>query len=149
MENKGYNDLVGSPNAPFLNSLINTYGFANNYFARPTAACRTTTRSSAEQLRVTWNCATACIDVPKADTLPGQLDAAGLTWRSYAQGPGAGASPLVSAGGYAFDETGFPAFKFIFDDEGLRQGAHRPARADGRRPAIGGHLSGLRLVRCQ
>ena len=25
MENKGVNDIVGSPNAPYLNSLINTY----------------------------------------------------------------------------------------------------------------------------
>ena len=28
LENKGFTDIVGSPNAPYLNSLINTYGFA-------------------------------------------------------------------------------------------------------------------------
>lgn len=33
MENKGYDDIVGSPDAPFLNSLINAYEFANNYYA--------------------------------------------------------------------------------------------------------------------
>ena len=30
MENKGYNDILGSPDAPYLNSLINAYGFADN-----------------------------------------------------------------------------------------------------------------------
>ena len=33
MENKGYDSIVGSPNAPYLNSLINAYGFADNYYA--------------------------------------------------------------------------------------------------------------------
>jgi hypothetical protein len=118
MENKGYNDLLGSPNAPFLNSLINTYGFANNYFALTHGSLPNYYPIiGGDNFGVTWNCATACIDVPKADTLPGQLDAAGLTWRSYAQSLEPGASPLVSAGDYAFDETGFPAFKFIFDNE--------------------------------
>ena len=32
MENKGYDQIVGSPNAPFLNSLINAYGFADDYY---------------------------------------------------------------------------------------------------------------------
>jgi hypothetical protein len=32
MENKGYEDILGSPNAPFINSLINAYGFADNYY---------------------------------------------------------------------------------------------------------------------
>ncbi|HEV2339700.1 MAG TPA: alkaline phosphatase family protein [Patescibacteria group bacterium] len=33
MENKSYSDIVGSPNAPYINSLIHTYSFADNYFA--------------------------------------------------------------------------------------------------------------------
>jgi acid phosphatase len=33
MENKSYSDIVGSPNAPYINSLIHKYSFANNYFA--------------------------------------------------------------------------------------------------------------------
>ena len=32
MENKGYDDILGSPNAPFINSLINACGFADNYY---------------------------------------------------------------------------------------------------------------------
>ena len=33
MENKGVDDIVGSPNAPYINSLINTEDYDSNYFA--------------------------------------------------------------------------------------------------------------------
>src|ERR1700744_1053987 len=33
MENKGVDNIVGSPNAPYINSLINDDGYASNYFA--------------------------------------------------------------------------------------------------------------------
>ncbi len=33
MENHGYNDIIGSPSAPYVNSLANLYGLATNYFA--------------------------------------------------------------------------------------------------------------------
>ena len=33
MENHGVGDILGSPNAPYINALINTYGYANNYYA--------------------------------------------------------------------------------------------------------------------
>lgn len=118
MENKGYSDILGSPNAPFTNSLINAYGFANNYYALTHGSLPNYYPIiGGDNFGVTWNCATACIDVPAANTLPGQLDAAGLVWRSYAQSLEPGANPLVSGGDYAFDETGFPAYQFIFDNE--------------------------------
>lgn len=117
MENKGYDDILGSPNAPFTNSLINAYGFANNYYALTHGSLPNYYPIiGGDNFGVTWNCATACIDVPKENTLPGQLDAAGLVWRAYAQSLAPGGNPLVSEGEYAFDETGFPAYQFIYDD---------------------------------
>ena len=117
MENKGYTNIVGSPNAPFLNSLINAYGFADNYYALTHGSLPNYYPIiGGDNFGITYNCATACIDVPKEDTLPGQLEAEGLTWKSYAQGLTPGGNPLVSEGEYAFDETGFPAYQFIFDD---------------------------------
>ena len=41
------------------------------------------------------------------------LDNAGLTWRSYAQGFEAGMNPLESSGEYAVDETAFPAYTYF------------------------------------
>jgi len=117
MENKGYTNIVGSPNAPFTNSLINAYGFADNYYALTHGSLPNYYPIiGGDNFGITYNCATACIDVSKDATLPGQLDDAGLTWKSYAQGLTPGGNPLVSEGEYAFDETGFPAYQFIFDD---------------------------------
>lgn len=117
MENKGYTNIVGSPDAPFLNGLINAYGFANNFFALTHGSLPNYyPMIGGDNYGITYNCATACIDVPKADTLVGQIEQAGLTWKSYAQGLTPGADPTVSSGDYAFDETGFPAYSFIGTD---------------------------------
>lgn len=32
MENKGAGDILGSPNAPYINSLVNAYGYGSNYY---------------------------------------------------------------------------------------------------------------------
>ena len=112
MENKGYDDILGSPNAPFLNSLINAFGFAGNYYGL-------THPSSPNYYPIvggtdfgkTYNCATPCIDA--STTLVSNIDDADKVWRSYAQSLAPGASPLVSAGDYSVDQTVFPAFTSI------------------------------------
>ncbi|MGV0991359.1 MAG: alkaline phosphatase family protein [Mycobacterium sp.] len=114
MENKGYDDIVGSPNAPFLNSLINAYGFADNYYALTHGSLPNYYPIvGGTDFGKTYNCKDACIDSTGQPTLVSNIDAAGLTWRSYAQGLVAGDDPLVSSGEYAVDETPFPAFTSI------------------------------------
>ena len=119
MENKGYNDIVGSPNAPFLNSLINTFGFADNYYALTHGSLPNYYPIvGGTDYGITYNCKTACIDSSSTPTLVSNIDSAGKTWRSYAQGLVAGANPLVSSGDYAVDETPFPAFTSIANNPG-------------------------------
>ena len=116
MENKGYNDIVGSPNAPFLNSLINNFGFADNYYALTHGSLPNYYPIvGGTDFGKTYNCKNACITSTEP-TLVSNIDAAGLTWRSYAQGLEPGADPLVSSGEYAVDETPFPAFESIASD---------------------------------
>ena len=113
MENKGYDDIVGSPNAPFLNSLINNFGFADNYYALTHGSLPNYYPIvGGTDFDITYNCKNACI-TSTDPTLVSNIDAAGLTWRSYAQGLEPGADPLVSSGEYAVDETPFPAFESI------------------------------------
>ena len=117
MENKGYDDIVGSPNAPFLNSLINNFGFADNYYALTHGSLPNYyPMLGGTDFNITYNCKTACIDDSATSTLFSNIDAAGKTWRSYAQSLEPGASPLVSSGEYAFDETAFPAFSSIYNN---------------------------------
>lgn len=117
VENKGYDDIVGSPNAPFLNSLINAYGLADNYYALTHGSLPNYYPIvGGTDFGITYNCKTACIDSTGTATLVSNVDDAGQTWRSYAQGLTPGADPLVSSGEYAADETPFPAFTSIAND---------------------------------
>ena len=52
MENKSANDIVGSPNAPYVNSLLNTHGHATDYHALTHPSDRTTPRFWADQILV-------------------------------------------------------------------------------------------------
>jgi len=114
-ENKGYDDIVGSPNAPFLNSLINAYGFADNYYALTHGSSPNYYPIvGGTDFGLTYNCGTPCIDA--STTLVSNIDDAGKTWRSYAQGLIPGDSPLVSTDTYQFGETVFPAFTSIAND---------------------------------
>jgi hypothetical protein len=114
MENKGYDDIVGSPNAPFLNSLINAYGLADNYYGLTHPSLPNYyPLVGGTDFGLTYNCETPCIDA--ATTLVSNIDAAGKTWRGYAQSmpyPGA----LGPSGDYSPEQLPFLAFKGIGDN---------------------------------
>lgn len=115
MENKGYDSIVGSPNAPFLNSLINGYGFANNYYAITHPSLPNYyAMVGGTDFGKTYNCPDVCIDDP--DALVFNIDNAGKTWRGYAQSMTPG-QPLVSQGDYSTDQLPFPAFAGIGDNQ--------------------------------
>ena len=115
VENKGYDDIVGSRNAPFLNSLINSYGFADNYYALTHGSSPNYYPIvGGTDFGLTYNCASPCIDA--STTLVSNIDNAGKTWRAYAQSLAPGADPIVSSGDYAFGETAFPSFTSIAND---------------------------------
>ena len=42
MENHEYGSIIGSPSAPYINSLAGKYALLTNYYARPTRPSRTT-----------------------------------------------------------------------------------------------------------
>jgi hypothetical protein len=115
MENKGYNDIVNSTKAPFLNSLISAYGHANNYYGltHPSLPNYYPVIGGTD-FGLTYNCATPCIDADT--TLVSNIIDAGKTWKGYAQSLQPGANPLVAAGDYSPDQLPFPAFKSIAND---------------------------------
>jgi hypothetical protein len=115
MENKGYDDIVGSPNAPFLNSLINAYGLANNYYAVTHPSLPNYYAIAGGQVYgKTYNCASVCINDP--NNLAFTMDHAGVTWAAYAQGMTLG-QPLVATADYSPDQTPWPAFAGIGDNQ--------------------------------
>ncbi len=111
MENKGYDSIVGSPNAPYLNSLINAFGFANNYYAITHPSLPNYyAMAGGTDFGKTYNCPDVCID---ANSLMEEIDGAGKTWAGYAQSLEAGENPLVASGGYSPDQLPFPAFQYV------------------------------------
>lgn len=120
LENKGYKDIVGSPNAPYLNSLIDTYGVAANYYAltHPSDPNYYPILGGSD-FGLSYNCATNCID---ATNLADRIESAGKTWAGYAQGMSA-AGPYVSTSDYAPDQLPFLAYRDIYNDE-ARATAH-------------------------
>ena len=84
MENKSANDIVGSPNAPYVNSLLNTPGHAADYHAltHPSDPNYTPILGGSD-FGINYNCPANCITAPNlADT----VEAAGKTWAGYVQG---------------------------------------------------------------
>ena len=105
---------------PFLNSLINAYGLADNYYALTHGSSPNYYPIvGGTDYGITYNCASPGIDA--STTLVSNIDDAGKTWRSYAQGLTPGASPLVSTDSYQFGETVFPAFTSIANDPAYAQ----------------------------
>jgi len=106
MENKGFGDIVGSPNAPYLNSLINTYGFASNYYAltHPSDPNYYPIIGGTD-FGFNYNCPANCFDAPN---LTDNIEAAGLKWAGYAEGGGGYTTPT--------DRLPFLAFSDIYND---------------------------------
>jgi Phosphoesterase family len=113
MENKGVNDIVGSPNAPYINSLINSNPYADNYFALGHPSDPNYIRPlGGSDFGLDYNPTGNVID---ANSLMQEMDQAGISWAGYAQSmptPG----DLVSSGDYSVDELPFAQFNYVFDN---------------------------------
>src|SRR5277367_3734055 len=113
MENKGVGDIVGSPNAPYINSLINTEDYDSNYFALGHPSDPNYIRPlGGSDFGLDYNPAGNVID---ANSLMQEMDQAGISWAGYAQGmpfPG----DLTSSGDYAVDQLPFAQFSYVFDN---------------------------------
>ncbi|TGD89419.1 phosphoesterase [Mycolicibacterium sp. CH28] len=109
MENHGVGDIVGSPNAPYINSLINAYGYAQNYYAltHPSDPNYYPILGGSD-FGVNYNCAADCFNEPNLAT---ELDNSGKSWAAYQQGGGGYSSPT--------DRTPFLAFQDIYNNQAL------------------------------
>lgn len=109
MENHGVGDIVGSPNAPYINSLINSYGNATNYYAltHPSDPNYWPILGGSD-FGVNYNCSSDCFDAPN---LADEIITAGKNWAAYQFGGGGYSEPN--------DRTPFLAFHDIFTNPDL------------------------------
>ncbi len=82
MENTSFSSLIGNPNAPFINSVAATSGFATNYFgvAHPSQPNYIAATSGSTHGVVDDNDIT--INVPN---IVDQIEGSGRTWKAYMQ----------------------------------------------------------------
>jgi Phosphoesterase family len=113
MENKGVDDIVGSPNAPYINSLINTEDYDSNFYALGHPSDPNYFRIlGGSDFGIDYNAAGNVIDAPN---LMQEMDQAGISWAGYAQGmptPG----DITSSGDYAVDQLPFAQFSYVYDN---------------------------------
>jgi len=113
LENKGVGDIVGSPNAPYINSLINSEPYDSNYYALGHPSDPNYIRIvGGSDFGIDYNPTGNVID---ANSLMQEMDQAGISWAGYAQGmpyPG----DLTSSGNYAVDQLPFAQFSYVYDN---------------------------------
>jgi phospholipase C len=108
MENHDYAEIVGSSNAPYINSLIAQYGLAKSYMdsgVHPSLPNYLTMISGAPQYSGGIDVEPTQSPFPvNAQNLGTQLEAAGIAWRSYQESMGSAcalAGVSNAAGNYA------------------------------------------------
>lgn len=115
MENKGYTNIVGSPNAPVINSYFNTYGSANQMYAitHPSTPNYSAVVGGSD-FNINYDCDENCVDAPN---LSNTIADAGKTWAAYEQ----------NGGGYTnAGELGFLTFSNIYNNPDLVNANIRP-----------------------
>jgi hypothetical protein len=129
LENTSYSSVVGSANAPYLNSLINSYGLATNYMdsgTHPSLPNYLYMTSGATQYPGIVDCQpTGSCDLIYSfpvdqDNLGHQLTAAGVPWRAYMDSMGAGVTCLLTdASPYATKHNPFVYYTDIQSNTSL------------------------------
>ena len=105
MENRHWDEIKDSPDAPYLNSLLPQAAWCDHYtnpFGTHPSEADYIWLEAGDNLGLTTNddpSATNSLDT--RDHLVTQLDAAGVSWRAYEEGISGADCPIVSSGNYA------------------------------------------------
>ncbi len=112
MENKGVDDIVGSPNAPYLNKLIDTEDYDSNFFALSHPSDPNYIRvMGGSDFGIDYNPDT---DVVKAPSLMQEMDQAGVSWASYDQGIAPGTTDITPSD--SVNATPFGLFSYVYNN---------------------------------
>jgi hypothetical protein len=108
MENKGVGEIVGSPNAPYINQLIANYGYASNYYGltHPSDPNYYPIIGGSD-FGFNYNCPSNCFPAGTPN-LANNIELAGKTWAGYMEGGGGYSTPT--------DRLPFLAFADIYNN---------------------------------
>jgi hypothetical protein len=114
MENKEYGDVIGNPDAPYVNSLAARYGLASSYFAvgHPSLP-NYLALVGGSTFGITSDCTDCAVD---HSNLVDQLERAGISWRAYMEDLPSPCFDGASSNGYAKKHDPFMYFDDVSRD---------------------------------
>lgn len=81
LENKEYEQVLGSPQAPYLNNLAQQYGLATNYYGiRHPSLPNYLALTGGDTFGITSDCIDCTVDAPN---IVDQFEGAGKSWKAY------------------------------------------------------------------
>jgi hypothetical protein len=115
-ENHSIGQIIGSPQAPFLNRLATKGTLLTSYFAITHPSLPNyIAMVSGDTQGITSDCGGCNVDAPN---LADQLETAGISWKAYMEGLPAPCSDVDTAGNYAKKHDPFMYFDSIRGDPG-------------------------------
>ena len=119
LENHDYSQIIGNPRLPFLNSLINTRATADSYYANTHPSIGNYFMLTTGQIITNDDSYNGTVS---ADNLVRELNAAGKSWRVYAQSLPSAGFLGAGAGAYVKKHNPFAYFSDVANDPA--QAAH-------------------------
>jgi phospholipase C len=118
MENKGFDQIIGNPDAPTINSLVWHYAFLTNYYAiaHPSEPNYLALASGSTQGILT-DCTICAVNAPN---LTDTLGAAGISWKLYAEDIPSPGFNGITFGLYARKHVPFLYFDDVLDNPSRR-----------------------------
>jgi len=119
MENNDWADIKGSRSAPYLNSLLAIGAHAEQYYNPPglhPSEPNYVWLEAGDDFGIRNDDDPNINAVDSTAHLVTQIEAAGLTWKSYQEDIDGTTCPLVSKGNYAAKHNGIVLFKDVTDD---------------------------------
>ena len=114
MENREYDSVIGSSDAPFVNSLAQRYGLASQAFAITHPSLPNyLALLGGSTLGITSDCTDCGVDAP---SLVDQLQRAGISWRAYMESMPSACFEGAESGLYAKKHNPFAYFEGIAGD---------------------------------
>ncbi|MHB8512217.1 MAG: alkaline phosphatase family protein [Actinomycetota bacterium] len=119
LENHGYDQIIGSSDAPYLNSLASRYGLATNYHAITHPSLPNyLALIGGDTFGITDDCTSCSVS---GASLADQLDHAGVTWKAFMEGLPSNCFTGSDNGDYAKKHDPFVYFKPWVDGSSCAQ----------------------------
>jgi hypothetical protein len=114
MENKDFTQVIGAPEAPYINSVAGRYGIALDYHAITHPSLPNyLALLGGSTFDIRSNCTDCHVDEPN---LVSRLEEAGISWKAYIEGYPSRCFTGALAGGYVKKHNPFVYFDDIVDD---------------------------------